>query len=366
MLFLVDLPAPVHGMSTINQAMYDKVSAHTNDVDCINTVPSWAARHFGSPAWTMIKLFHSGLCIARFALYALLHRNTKVYRSVNGGIGQLFDVFYFSISRLFGLQLYIHHHSFSYLNNRSKLFALLNSLAGSKAVHICLGPTMAARLMEQYGVNTKQIRVVSNLAFFDTETQSLQGPSSPGLTIGHLANLTFEKGLDTFLEVCSQLYKAGIPFQALIAGPASSQAVQQALTVATTTHPDIVQYLGPLYGADKAAFFSRLDAFIFPSRYVNEAEPLVLYEAAIHGAFIAGTRRGCMGDIIDHFNGLAVDENSTAADSLSAGLKNASQHGTFLQAARQERKVLFDIARADALSELNTLVEELTRACTRT
>ncbi len=38
-------------------------------------------------------------------------------------------------------------------------------------------------------------------------------------------------------------------------------------------------YLGPIYGDAKTAFYGNLDVLLFPSNYVNEAEPLVIHEA---------------------------------------------------------------------------------------
>jgi glycosyltransferase involved in cell wall biosynthesis len=66
-----------------------------------------------------------------------------------------------------------------------------------------------------------------------------------------------------------------------------------------------MKYLSSVYGENKKNYFSNLDVFIFPSIYKNEAEPLVIYEAAQYGSIIIGSEIGCMKEVIKSLNGLS-------------------------------------------------------------
>lgn len=357
MLFLVDLPKPVHGMSTINSLVLNQVQEHNIKCHIINTVPSYAAKTFNTPLWLPLKMVHTLLCLFRLIAYALLHPRSMVYRSVNGGIGQLFDIFYFGICRCFGMKLYIHHHSFSYLNNDSSLFRFINRIAGNKAVHIVLGEDMKDKLSELYGIEQSMIRVQSNLAFFSEQANQQDAAIREGIVIGHLANLTFDKGLDTFIEVCYALADRKIKFEAHIAGPISDPNVKAVIDKALADLKP-VNYIGPLYGSEKDAFYQKLDAFIFPTKYVNEAEPLVLYEAAHHGAMLIGTQRGCMKKVIDSLGGYSLSESPSLSDSIADILSESQNKSAFSASDRQLRAKRFFSTLANSRQSLNHLIME--------
>ena len=56
------------------------------------------------------------------------------------------------LARLRGLRLFLHHHSFAYLDSRQLSAWLLMLVAGHSAVHITESPHMAERLSRQYGI----------------------------------------------------------------------------------------------------------------------------------------------------------------------------------------------------------------------
>ena len=61
--------------------------------------------------------------------------------------------------------------------------------------------------------------------------------------------------------------------------------------------PEQFFYLGSLYGSQKQAWFNQIDLFLFPSKYNNEAYPLVLIEAIHANAVILTTPIGCLCEI---------------------------------------------------------------------
>ncbi len=68
----------------------------------------------------------------------------------------------------------------------------------------------------------------------------------------------------------------------------------------------LVTWSGPIYGLDKQVFFNTIDVFVFPSRYVNEAEPLVIHEALAYGLPVIATDRGCIAGLVGN-GGLVLD-----------------------------------------------------------
>jgi glycosyltransferase involved in cell wall biosynthesis len=65
--------------------------------------------------------------------------------------------------------------------------------------------------------------------------------------------------------------------------------------------------VGPKYGQNKAAFFREIDVLLFPSGYVDEAEPLTILEAMMHGVPVVAYGRGAIGEIVFPGCGLVID-----------------------------------------------------------
>ncbi|WP_175555775.1 glycosyltransferase [Marisediminitalea aggregata] len=166
---------------------------------------------------------------------------------------------------------------------------------------------MQSRLQSMYSVDASEIRIVSNLAF--------QGPSNgepvkakTGLTVGHLANLTVEKGTGFFLDVVKELISRGYSFRASLAGPIISNEL--ITPIENLTEFQSFEYLGSLYGDSKIQYFGKIDIFIFISNYSNEAEPLVLYEAAKSGTLLITSSKGCMSSQTSSLGGFVFDTSS--------------------------------------------------------
>jgi len=359
MILLLDLPEPLHGMSGVNSSVLTAVNAVNNaneNTSVINTVPSYAASLFGSKYWGGVKLIHTIFCYARLVFTLACSKRCIVYRPINGGFGQVYDLFYLTICRVFGARIVIHHHSFNYINHKSRLFYCLELIAGKEAKHVVLGPKMGALLNSMYGVSSEQVIVVSNVAFFDIKncSDAMKRVSNP-LVVGHLANLCLEKGVDDFIVLCKELNALGVNYTAKIAGPFSNKESERLVKSACSVL-DEVEYIGGLYGEDKEEFFQSLDVFVFPSRYKNEAEPLVLYEAGQYGVLNIGTRRGCMQDVIKVLQGVSFEETAYVAQSMACEIQHQELSGGFSASSRINRVKAFENANLKAEASLKNLL----------
>ena len=356
----MDLPAPVHGMSNVNRAIYHEIKCTSLRMAVINTAPSYFSKLFGTRYWGVIKLIHTIICFVRL-IAKLLFLDCKVaYRPINGGLGQVYDLVYLIILRAFGQQVIIHHHSYNYMNSKSTLFVLLNIIAGRSARHIVLGTNMGSILSSLYEISNSQITVVSNIVFFDTVKKNIPiiEVNRSTLVLGHLGNLCLAKGVDDFLLLCYELKLRRVDFEAKVAGPIANAEVEEIIFNACA-ELDEIEYLGALYGDAKDRFFSSLDVFVFPSKYKNEAEPLVLYEAGMHGVLNIGTRRGCMKSVIDQLGGVSVEEGSEVVTHLADALEQQIQTNGFEHAARAKRLEAFVLARKKARIVLEQVLTEM-------
>ncbi|WP_160311489.1 glycosyltransferase [Rhodopirellula islandica] len=164
-------------------------------------------------------------------------------------------------------------------------------IAGRRSRHIVLGRKMVDGICEHYGPGIDTVILSNRLFFVDETGQALKPWPASIRRIGFLSNITQEKGIAAFMELCST-----VPINATIAGPAGNLNTQAAIDWFVGELPDRRSYLGPVYGEAKKDFFDSIDMLVFPTRYKNEAEPLVVYEALDRGIPVLATPMGCIPD----------------------------------------------------------------------
>ncbi|MCI0379893.1 MAG: glycosyltransferase family 4 protein [Gemmataceae bacterium] len=116
---------------------------------------------------------------------------------------------------------------------------------------------------------------------------------SDEVVIGHLANLSWEKGSIDLLEATAQ-----IPVRLVLAGSEMSnfQRFWRAGSV-SDSRPQVLR-LGVLDETQKRDFFAGIDVFALPSR--SDSFGLVLLEAWANGVVCVGYRAGGIADVIRH------------------------------------------------------------------
>jgi len=300
--FVGPLPPPVNGFSNVCAMMLDRLRTRM-PVEVFNRAPKLRARALGILQQLANPAKYLGLCLGR--------RDVVLYLALSGGRGQLVDLLYVLISKLFRRSIFVHHHSFVYINSPSLLNRCFFALVRNEA-HIVLSPNMGASLTQVYGLNPGAIRVVSNAAFYDADDEArAPGNDSAPLQLGFLSNITLEKGIVEFFGILEKLKQHGVAYRAHIAGPLAPDA-RPAFDKLLEAASD-VEYVGPLYGEQKQRFYRQLDVFLFPTNYANEAEPLVIYEAMRQGVHVIACDRGSIAEMLRDGAGLAFSRAGQVA-----------------------------------------------------
>jgi glycosyltransferase involved in cell wall biosynthesis len=158
---------------------------------------------------------------------------------------------------------------------------------------------------------------ISNLAFLELgfASRPRAAPVGRALRLGFLANIQLTKGVDTFVRTIGQLREAGQEIEARIAGPFQDQAAKDVVRSAAAA--GLVHYVGPVFGSDKQRFLDDIDVLLFPSRYANETEPLVVLECMAAGAPVLATPVGCLPRILGTDNPLLILAEDFASQALA-------------------------------------------------
>jgi glycosyltransferase involved in cell wall biosynthesis len=337
--FVGPLPPPLNGFSSVCLMMLERLR-ETMPVEVFNRAPNLRSPAYG----TLQQLLNP----ARFFCLCLVRRELVLYLALSGGRGQLLDLIYVLIGKLFRRPIFIHHHSFVYINSPTWINRLFFSFVRSES-HIVLSPNMGESLARRYSLNSSTVRVVSNAAFFDAEDGLAPVPhgNDAPMQLGFLSNITLAKGIVEFFSILENLQRHGVKYRAHIAGPVAPEARQAFDDLLAAAHD--VEYFGALYDAQKAEFYRRLDVFLFPTNYSNEAEPLVIYEAMRQGAHVIACDRGSIAEMLRNGAGLTFP-NERIVESATAQIANFAEDRTALSAAK--RKSMEQVQRVFSASKL--------------
>lgn len=350
----VQLPPPVTGLSAVNERVVQELAQRSLIATDIDLSPR---AHSGLRK----QIFRASRTLA--AIVALAKAKPKgarvLYMPSDGGSGIALNIVIAVAAGALGYKIWVHHHSFAYINQRSALMASLIRLAPAGMTHIALCQDMLdglkARYAKEWGARRNEGLVLPNA--FMIAAGSADDTRDDVLTIGHLSNLTAEKGAARFVEIYKALRAANVAVRGRIAGPIGDQASKQAIEEAQAAFPEDFKWLGPLYGADKDQFFASIDAFVFPSDYDNEAQPLVLLEALARGSAVLTTKRGCMSCDHSASPGLVAPIASFQDEAVAWLTQHADKSAR--RDLPQQAQARFADMKAEAAGQLEKLIEAL-------
>ncbi len=220
-------------------------------------------------------------------------RNKKylVYHAPDAGNGMWFTYLYVRILTGLGKKIVFHHHSYKYVTWKSELMLKICKICEQNSTHIFLDPEMHEKFIQLYG-NRIQGITLSNLSTSDIlVSDSPPFDSKNKITIGYLSNLSDDKGFDVIERVFTRLHyshREQIRFK--IAGSPVDAVAQKRLDQLKERLGADLEYYGTITGDSKLAFYRSTDIFVFPTRFDQEAQPRVIYEALASGSLVVASK----------------------------------------------------------------------------
>jgi glycosyltransferase involved in cell wall biosynthesis len=297
------LPPPLTGASKNTAIIASAIGELSPAMAIIDVSPNNLKR---GPQYHFRRLSRTLVGCVRIILFG--RGPETVYISAEANYGLLYSAIAVVCARLRRSIIFIHHHSFYYVNQRSRMMSAVKRVSGQDAHHVFLCETMQRGFVQQYGA--VQGSVVSNLAMLSEPIgRGARPPSGTPIRVGLLSNLTLDKGVREFLEVVDECASLAVDVNAVLAGPADSD-VRALLESRSSGSYAPISWIGPVYDEQKSAFFDSLDIFLFPTTYAVEAQPNVVLEAAAHGLLIIATDIGCISEDIARLGGHSLPHSS--------------------------------------------------------
>lgn len=281
--FIGLFPPPVNGQRIVTQCMFERLSA----IAAVTPFDTDRFRRLGPLSKPL-----STLAACLVLILARLRGCTTLYLAPNSGPGLIYSCLIALASRCCGYALAVHYHSYRNLGRYTRLMGAFLTICGPDAMHVVLAPPMARDLRRLYRA-ARHVTVVSNTTFV-APRQLARAFGGRRLRIGHLSNLSREKGIATVLDCLRELHGRGVEVELWLAGPAEDAETGMLIAEAQAEFGAHIRYLGRLDALDVPGFYSDIDVFLFPTAYEHEAEPLVVVDAVSAGVPVIATDRGCI------------------------------------------------------------------------
>lgn len=171
--------------------------------------------------------------------------------------------------------------------------------------------TEGLRAMLDGLVEPDRVRVIANgvdqALAADARASRIQIDAGAPLTVLYLSNLIESKGYVDVLEAARVSAARGWPYRFVFAGSPTETTSVLPDEFARANRLDNIEYAGVVSGQDKQVLLRRAQAFVLPTGYPTEGQPIAVLEAMHYGLPIITTRQGGLPDVVtDGREGLLV------------------------------------------------------------
>ena len=237
------LPPPVHGQSISNAAVVASLIAGTDHVSIVADIGPRVA-HKG------LEYHVTRLARVVWASSLLLHscktEPGQFYTVVESGLGIAYNFVLVGLARLTKRRIILHHHTSAHTLLNRPSFSILSRCAGRSAVHVALSNNMARDLL-QYGA-VHNVIVLHNAWLVDQRERRAVAKRSvrKAIVVGHLSNLSREKGLCDVIETVILARERGFDVRLVLGGPVTRLQDRNVLGRAQRTLGSALDYRGSI------------------------------------------------------------------------------------------------------------------------
>jgi len=346
-LYLIQYPPPLHGVSYINKMVYESEKIHEGyqkkriqmnlfgEIESVNSL-------------NIKKLIHF-ICVGFKLIFNLLFwRPHIVYFSIVP-MGKAFfrDVFFCFFIRISGSKVVYHLHQQgikNFIGNKTWLKKLYEWIfSHSNIIHLSNG--LMEREIKWLKLKNSQLFVLEN-GIMDHTFEIEKSIESKNIVF--LSHLQESKGVLILLEAFAKFIEIHPEYQLILVGspnpPEMADKIGQKLIELAIV--DSVSLLGPLFGSEKFKVLQSAYMFVLPTLF--DAFPLVILEAFQCGLAVIASDEGAIPEMImDGKDGILITKNDAQAlfqamcelseNEYIMNMLKTNAYNTYLQRFTQER-----------------------------
>lgn len=309
-LFIVQLPPPVHGAALVNETIYNSEKINNRfHCDYVNLTTAKDIHDIGKNG--INKYWRSVLIYCKVLMKVLKHDYSLIYMTLSPH-GKAFykDGALALLLKLFGCKLVFHLHGKGIKRNIEKsrfkewlyrlVFKNVNVIHLSKLLYFDIEKLCSA---DKVSYLPNGIPLNNH---FKIENKPNKG------RILYLSNMQESKGSFTLLQAVKLLKDKGVQCQVDFVGKwhNDNNFKKKWLTYYTENNLEkFVTYHGPKYNQEKEKYLIEANIFVLPTN--NDCFPLSILEAMSYGNVVISTNQGAIPEIIENnHNGYILINNT--------------------------------------------------------
>ena len=352
-LFLVQLPPPVHGVSMMNEITVNSPEIiKLFDIQIVSLNYSKEIKGIGKFSFekTLLFLRIYGNIIKQLTNF----KPDMVYFTLTPTGNSFYrDVLIVILLKLSKAKIIYHLHGKGIYNKtkNSKILRIIYKWV-FKNTHVIHLSEILKEDISMVNNKVKSYIIPNGIKRLNCVNKK-SGNDNPKRLL-FLSNLAENKGLIMFLFACKFLKANNIPFDANIVGRETNLISEQDIKdkITELNLDKEVTYLGPKYDNEKEAILENSEIFVFPT--YNDCFPLVLLEALKHGLPVISTNEGAISEIIDDGkNGYVVERKDQ--EQLNTKLKELILDEKKIQEFSKNSRVKFNKCYTTEIYEKNML-----------
>jgi glycosyltransferase involved in cell wall biosynthesis len=332
---LAHVPPPVNGMTLLNAEVL-RALQRAGPVKFRNFSPNTRKINLRARVW---KTFRSMAAIGSLIRNGRVH-NARLYLAANSRAGLIGTAVTIWIAKKLGYRVYLHHHTYTYIDKYDARMAWIDRWMGEDGVHIVHCDKMADDFRRQYHSKCN-FKIVHPSVVATEVARARTAPHAP-LRLGMLSNLMISKGVDVAIQTFESLHHRRRKVSLKLAGPIFREPAERCIASALESYPGAVEHVGPVYGDEKARFFQDIDVFLFPTR--GESWGIVIHEALAAGVPVVTIDCGCTQFVVGDQAGVAVPRDadfiSTAAAQIERWIDDPEKFAAASRAAIKQAEIL--------------------------
>lgn len=298
-IFILQLPPPVHGASMISSNLINSKLVKKNfNIDIINL--SFATSIKDLNKFSLLKIYKSVKYAVDITKRILYQRPDLAYFTLSpSGYAFYRDSIYVGILKLFKIRIVFHLHGKGIKRNSetSLLKRRIYRYVFKNCNVICLTASLIKDI--EFVSSATPYIVPNGIPVHPRKSGSKIKTHNDLVDILYLSNYVESKGILVLIEALSILREKGYTYRARLVGAATDLSVKAIKNILKSKDIETcVEVVGPKFNDEKYEEFQNSDIFVFPTFYSNETFGLVNLEAMQWGLPIITTTEGGIPEIV--------------------------------------------------------------------
>ena len=341
-LFVMQLPPPIHGVSVMNKHIRDS-KVINEDFEC-HYINLATAKNIDDIQKAGFYKYILTLKILLTTFYKMAtNRYDYVYITIfPWGFAFFKDSLVVILAKLFGFKslLHLHTHGFKRNSEKSKFRKKYYQFIFKNTEVICLSPLLIEDIEYIYKGNVYILPNGIPQVNFENKYNPNQNPTN----LLYLSNLIKGKGILILIDAIELIKNKGYDFTLRIAGSEGDvdyKTIKELLKAKNLEK--MVELLGPKFNAEKYEEFLKASIFLLPSNY--DTFGLVLLEAMQFGVPSISTNIGGIPDVLGNGRGIIINEITphALADAIEQLIKNPVERAKMSQLSFDYYKLNFTV-----------------------